>query len=689
MKAELVPIGTATERSESADEIQLGQWYWLKTQEHDGEDEDGEWRYKTVSKLTCVMHIGSNYAELKTADGNEYGSRSSWRVHFNEWAELCTFEPNAADYIKRQIERRQDNVKELLGEVQRITSQLGIIPREAIAEHADTGAQALAVVSGTADVDAHKNALIKAKKETLPEIFKRIEKEHEAMVVWMKSDLLPAEAQLDLQKQSVSSIDDRIFTVELYAGLVEKLVRIRDGKPAPNDTKVALFQRRHYMDEECLANYDAGGMDYKSIDDFNKWLKRPDNFKRILPKPRSIVAFKVRRNTKERSGWTFDDFIRIASERDLDKMTFLYVRNGEQLWSLKTEIEFDEQLFPDAGHEILLGAHTGELWADVHHLDHQAFCEDGAAILTEGQYNAMIERFEARLAQWKVNDAAYEAQKAARDKWDAMPDEYRAAHKSERPSLDWPGHEPHLSGRWEKVNQDSVHYDDVMQMIAKMTRDHNRVATVLQGLLDRSPCLQPHPPWKIWTPEGYEQAIELVYDDSRALVSGEELPDFEAYRAQLNKSIKVGSIVVGQDDAWQRVEAEKYNQSMRAARHRGYERERHKPHGNPGPGYIAKVWAIGRNGDCIFRWMRTHRSDRSWRESDEPLPTQFRCPTSKLLCVDAYTPGDYKMFFADPRLRERYLEWAPFMLAAEDYHAGKLKLRKETKTGAVIDEDDE
>ena len=42
--------------------------------------------------------------------------------------------------------------------------------------------------------------------------------------------------------------------------------------------------------------------------------------------------------------------------------------------------------------------------------------------------------------------------------------------------------------------------------------------------------------------------------------------------------------------------------------------------------------------------------------------------------VDAYKPGDFKISFNDPRTRADYVKWAPFLLAAEDYHAGKRKV---------------
>lgn len=39
--------------------------------------------------------------------------------------------------------------------------------------------------------------------------------------------------------------------------------------------------------------------------------------------------------------------------------------------------------------------------------------------------------------------------------------------------------------------------------------------------------------------------------------------------------------------------------------------------------------------------------------------------------LDAYTAGDIKLFFADPRTRTEYAEWAPLLMLAEDCKAGK------------------
>ncbi len=85
---------------------------------------------------------------------------------------------------------------------------------------------------------------------------------------------------------------------------------------------------------------------------------------------------------------------------------------------------------------------------------------------------------------------------------------------------------------------------------------HNRVVLVLQGLLDRSPALHPHPQWRLFEAGGFSQGLRLHRDMDRVLSPGDK-PDFEAYRTRLNASIVAGTVTIGQEDAWERFEAKK------------------------------------------------------------------------------------------------------------------------------------
>ena len=124
------------------------------------------------------------------------------------------------------------------------------------------------------------------------------------------------------------------------------------------------MQRMHFMDEECLARYEAGGMDFEDVGAFDAWLARDENFGRIMPHERCVVAFRIRRNDKDYSD--LHPFIRFTFNQ-LNKATFLYIRNGRQLWRMQTSIEFDEGLFPRREDEDLLG--DQELWIKADEYD--------------------------------------------------------------------------------------------------------------------------------------------------------------------------------------------------------------------------------------------------------------------------------------------------------------------------------
>jgi hypothetical protein len=352
----------------------------------------------------------------------------------------------------------------------------------------------------------------------------------------------------------------------------------------------------------------------------------------------------------------------LSGEGDLDKLTFLYMRNGDRLYRLKTAIEFGERLFPDmTAHDL-----TGDIYA-------YRFGSGFERILPAREYDDLV-------AESKLKEAEYKRELAA----------YRALSKAERrttrsPFLD--SSASNILDRYIKWTPDSVYYDDIADLVNAQVEAHNRLVIVLQGLIDRSPVFHPHPPWRLWTPDGFDSALLLVYDESRALVSG-AAPDFESYRARLNATLGRGSVTVGQDDAWQRQQA--VIESARRARdwrsrQSYYERhlDRFRPYGNPGPGLLASVVSVSAKY-ASFAWTRQRRTGRKvwvpnpkrpgwgWnRKVYDDTTDRVRVPFGELLNVSAYALGDFRQFYADPRTRADYLKWAPLLLPAEDYAAGK------------------
>lgn len=613
------------EQEDPGGAVEVGQWYWVK----DAAEDLPQW-------LGCVVVIGSNYVSLR---GPRHHKE---RIHVDAFWSRCTREHDPEYVINGKVALHRGRVQDLLQEIKVLTAGLGLTPSLALTGSGTEMTQALALRGQGQEVKDYERALVQAKKEDLPKLFERVREENERAASWMAAMAIPMEAQAGSLKKLIGAIDERVFSISLYAGLTEEVVQVREGAAAALQDKICLLQRRHYMDEECLANYESGGMDFRGIGAFDAWLSRDDNFHRILPFPRCVVAFQVRRGKKDEEAKDFLDLIRISTEAHQNEWTFLYIRNGEQLYRLGTAIDFDEKLFPDMERSKL----QGKIYA-------RTFGSSINELLSEHDY---LERCAVH-KQWQEKKAAWDKAKEAGEKVGDRP-------WCSSGDMDFYEYVP-----WDKS---SVRYDDIAAVVEAEIKAHNRVALVLQGLLDRSPVFHPHPPWQIWTDAGFQAALELVYDDSRALPAA-DLPDFEAYRARLNASLAPGSVAVGQEQVWLRAEAEKENARMdRDHRHRTTWRHKtYRPHGNPGPGRLAQVAEI--NGSrCLFRWKR-EKQQGDGRGSDTTVNASISVPREKLLNVSAYTPGDYKQFYADPRTRAEYLKWAPLLLAAEDFHAGKAE----------------
>ncbi len=640
-------IMQAAERFDSGervavDKVEIGQWYWVK--ETATSDSDGRKKGETYEWFGCASEIGSNYVEIKSPPSkNGYYSR---RVHFDHFEDRLRFEPDPASIIDERKNHYSKTIAVLDGEINELTRRLGVAPSMMVSDKMQEGQNALIAVSGQPDVSAYKVALMEAKKTTLPDLFKKLQEAHEELAAWLGAPMMTMRAALALSRGAEGLIEDRIYTLGLYAGLTEDAVQVREGEPASRSEKLRVMQRRFYMDEECLVAYEAGGMDFRDIGQFDRWLSREDNYKRILPFERCVVAFRVRRSEKDRETATLmQAFINMAL-RDADKSTFLYIRNGEQIWRVDCDFDFGEKLVPDASE-----------FDPSQPMRVKMFGKRVDKMIPVSEWEAMRDR-----------SLAIDAKRKEQNRQRLINPEKTYSHIHD-PDDEWRQYEP--------FDPSSVHYDEAVAAVSDKIKAYNRVAVIIQGLFDRSMVLHPHNPVKVHQPESFAANIELIYD-ATTLTYGDK-PDFEAYRNLLNRRITEKSVVTGQDDYWQRAEAEKENkreENNYRSSHRSYY-TRYKPPGNPGPGIVAQMaeWKP-RSGKAVFRWERRRQRDRYLG----PVASTITVPVEELLNVSAYKPGDYKQFFDDPRTRREYLKWAPLLLAAEDYHAGKQPLGGEDVT---------
>lgn len=591
---------------------ELGTWYWLK-------DEDNQ-----KERMYYIVHIGSNYIEFKRA--MLHGS-SSERIHFKNVMKRCRPVENPKEEIQKKITNSKDNVNRILSEIKDLSRQLSLFDQDA-----PESSTAVMCISGSTNITKYKNDLEAAKKK-LPELQKELKDATEILCLWMTAESYPLQCQYDTIENTLDKVNERIFHVELYGGLLDKIHQFSDGKPAPINTPVHVMQRICYMDEECLLDYDAGGMNFEKIPDFCKWLLRKNNRDRIFPFPRCVVAFQVRRNTKDYDNLNI--FIKIAQEEE-DTKTYLFIRNGEKMYYIGSGIDFQPKLFPNKNEFNFTEAMYARIhWDKVEELIPARTYED---MLREYKENKKLSR------KWKEENPK-------KDDWD-NPYIGKLRDFSEK--------------KYHRVDSDTVYFDDINHKISTEAKKYNRIALILQGLFDRSEVFNPHVPVKLYKPEDFAAHIKLTYEEDHTLYAGEK-PDFEAYRNKLNETLCEGAWTVGQFDVFlDRIyEKEKEKLERRGTERRAY---RMAPWNNPGPKKTDKVKIFHkRSRTCSYKWERELGFSRYYRAKDTTDAWLRRVPANKLLCLTNYKAGDYKQFFSDPRTRGEYLKWAPFLLAAEDW----------------------
>jgi len=625
------------------DEIKVAQWWWCEVPVREWDDDEGMRVEKTRTRFCCVTHVGSNYAEVSSIEGRSRNSATYHRIHFDEWDKRCKRELNPQKVIDENVDKWRGRSRKMLLKIQELTARLGVSPRQMLPGtpiNPSEETHALTVVSdGGGSMKQYKADLIKAKEETLPKLFKSLEHIHERMAIWMTAEKIGLEADCAIQTTTIELVENRIFNVGLYAGLSEECKKVKRGRPADITEKLHVMQRMHFMDEECVSAYKPGGICCQSIRDFDKWLVKAENYTRLLPFERCCIAMRVRRWPKERE-WdgTIAGYFVNMRLANMDTWTFLYIRNGRQIWRVNTEVEFGWNLFPDLDEvdftEEMMGKGRGDDWHFV----------------TVREYEELVKK-----------------EKERRRKHDAWAKKHPNKHYFDNPHR----HGERDLNSYKPFNDSSVYFDDMHESLNRDIQSYNRIGLILQGIYDRSEILHPHPPVKLYTPEGFAAAIKLVRDNDMCLPPPVK-PDFMAYTDACNAQLKTGSVTIGQEDYWEEkmahVENSRMDRDWRETSH--YRHKRYSPYGDPGPGLIAKIdhWQ-SKARKARYEWYRERKRYNRWGPNG-PLRTKVIVPEKRLFNISAYKPGDFKQFFEDHRTRRDYLKWVPQLLSAEEHHAG-------------------
>lgn len=600
---ELAKQKRGAERISRDDLPKLGEFYWVKFVPDGDDDPEKRDEKKVREDLFCVSHVASNHVAFERQRGSDYRraetSSDTVRYKFKDILTQTRPAPEWRDVLQKRMNEKQR-------ELQNAVALIADTCRDAclVREAAESQVETLALTTQRADPKQLKASLLALKQKQFPEATKRVDLIVSDIVALQRMLVMPHSVAFDTLKGAMEKVDERLFALELYAGLLEKVKCIRKGKPAESETPITLRQMLRFMDEETLIDYDKGGADFSHLEKFDEWIAKDENLNRIAPEPRCVVAFKVRRERKD-YGHADDVATCLAHMRwwKEDETTYLLLRNGTMVWRLMCEQDFEPRLIPL--HDEL----------DAQYLESEWFTPKG------GKWHDR----EERKRQVSPDDFSYDDHTEKRRK---LVMQYNRIMFLMQGLLD-------RSEVFHPHPPISLGDNDQLARYVRIVRDEET------GLPSANP-----PKWEDYRDEknravavGCFVFCNVAEEESGRYTHERNRPKYGHDAAKRPKICLVS-----------RVSRDKKTVTLRWKLGNRITVERRLDYNRPVP------------NKPNYYYTTPIETNHGMRYGVQ------RVPMEKVFAVEAYRPGDYKPFLCDAYLKGAYLKWAPALLAAEDFH---------------------
>jgi hypothetical protein len=210
---------------------------------------------------------------------------------------------------------------------------------------------------GDADDEGNALAVIEALGEPLVRSFtSKVQARKTVNAVMKKQHELERlkdqlEGQMSALNKDIEGKRKQLAAMETYLGTNEDIVTLLEGSPAPESEPIYVYQMKLYMDEEvglindCFIGshneiIEPETIDFTNIEEFDSWIC--GNYDKFLYKPKSIMAWQVRRNNKDYHEHPLVNSLLNAE----NKITYFLIRNGSSLYRIYSAVLVPESVFP-------------------------------------------------------------------------------------------------------------------------------------------------------------------------------------------------------------------------------------------------------------------------------------------------------------------------------------------------------
>lgn len=145
-------------------------------------------------------------------------------------------------------------------------------------------------------------------------------------------------------RDMVDRVTSAVASLDIYLGKDIEIVEVTRGASGDPEETYKLYQNMLFIDEETLINCAGGGADYHDIQKFFDMLGTDATLlERIFPYERCIIIIRPRRRNRTYDGASpFES----AQRNYRNSLSFLMVRNGENVTAIFHPMDFLTKLFP-------------------------------------------------------------------------------------------------------------------------------------------------------------------------------------------------------------------------------------------------------------------------------------------------------------------------------------------------------
>jgi hypothetical protein len=241
------------------------------------------------------------------------------------------------DKLDAQIARESEKLEALNEEAESLVSTTGtsLVP---VTQSAEVARQQL----------AQQRAQAMRMQDQIVKQTKRVEELHrrraDALTRKLGREMERMERMLAPLRERLKGMEEAIWTVSLYLGRNEEIVRLYEGAPAHVNEPIVVRQLVLAMDQECAVASEDGGIDSLDHEKFDAWLQEDwAHVEQVIPEQKAVVACVPRYNSDPKF---YENPAATIAAMEGNKQTYFLIRNGRNLYRTWTDFQAGSRLIP-------------------------------------------------------------------------------------------------------------------------------------------------------------------------------------------------------------------------------------------------------------------------------------------------------------------------------------------------------